>query len=344
MAFAPDVHVFPGGALEPGDAGPEAAAIRELAEEAGVVLAGPDRLVALSRWVTPPGYPRRFDARFYAAELPANAVVTIDPGEIADHRWVRPADALAAFAAGDLPMWPPTTTTLQQLEHVTSFEQVRSRLAASPATPERGPRVEAIADDVLRVELDRAGAVPGQTVNAWVLGRREVVVVDPGDPSETAVDALVGAAARAGGRIAAICITHVDPDHAAGCEPLARRTGAPIFVGPGGAAPLPSVVTELADGQPVATGDLEIVVRTTPGPRPDHVALELVGRGIVAVGDLVGGRAARAVLGPPDETAWRASLELLARLRPSLLLPGHGPPLDGPVSRAGAPPTGFAGG
>jgi glyoxylase-like metal-dependent hydrolase (beta-lactamase superfamily II) len=345
MAFAPDVHVFPGGTLESGDAGPEAAALRELAEEAGVVLTGPDRLVALSRWVTPPGYARRFDARFYAAELPAGARVTIAADEIADHRWTRPADALAALARGELPMWPPTATTLQQLEHVTSFEEIRARLAA-PVDAERqpAPRVEPAADEVVRIELGSAGAVPGQTVNAWLAGRLELVAIDPGDPSEAAVDALVAAAQRAGGRIAAICLTHVDPDHAAGCEALAQRTAARILVGPGGAAPLPNAVTELADGQRVMAGDVELLVHATPGPRADHVALELVGRGIVAVGDLVGGRAARAVLGPPDPVAWRASLERIAALRPAVLLPGHGPPLDGDVSRAGAPPTGSAGG
>jgi glyoxylase-like metal-dependent hydrolase (beta-lactamase superfamily II)/8-oxo-dGTP pyrophosphatase MutT (NUDIX family) len=347
MAFAPDVHVFPGGTLEAGDAGPEAAALRELAEEAGVVLAGPDRLVSLSRWVTPPGYARRFDTRFYAAELPAGTAVSTSVDEIADHRWIRPAAALAALARGELPMWPPTTTTLQQLEHVASFGEIRARLAASlDAEPERPPRAEPVAAAVVRVELAGAGGVPGQTVNAWLVGRRELVAIDPGDPSEAAVDALVAAAARAGGRIAAICLTHVDPDHAAGCEALAQRTGAPILVGPGGAAPLPNAVSELADGQRLAAGDIELVVHATPGPRLDHVALEIVGRGIVAAGDLVGGRAARAVLGPPDTLAWRASLERLVALQPAVLLPGHGPPLDGAaaVSRAEAPPTGSAGG
>jgi glyoxylase-like metal-dependent hydrolase (beta-lactamase superfamily II)/8-oxo-dGTP pyrophosphatase MutT (NUDIX family) len=344
MAFAPDVHVFPGGTLEAGDAGPEAAALRELAEEAGVVLAGPDRLVSLSRWVTPPGYARRFDTRFYAAELPAGTAVSTSVDEIADHRWIRPAAALAALARGELPMWPPTTTTLQQLEHVASFDEIRTRLTNPAWTADRAPRVEPIDDDVIRVELWGAGAVSGQTVNAYLVGRRELVVVDPGDPSEAAIEALVGAAAGRGGRIRAICLTHVDPDHAAGSEALAQRTAAPVFVGPGGAGPLPNAVTELADGDRLPAGDTELRVQATPGPRPDHLALELVGCGIVVAGDLVGGRASRAVLGPPNDTAWRVSLDRLASLRPALVLPGHGPPLRDDVSRAAGRPTGSAGG
>ena len=49
-----------------------------------------DRLVALSRWVTPPTLPRRFDARFFAAELPAGARVSFEGGEVAGHRWLTP--------------------------------------------------------------------------------------------------------------------------------------------------------------------------------------------------------------------------------------------------------------
>ena len=44
----------------------------ELADELDLRLRT-DLLVPLSRWVTPPSMPRRFDARFFAAELPAGA-------------------------------------------------------------------------------------------------------------------------------------------------------------------------------------------------------------------------------------------------------------------------------
>ena len=81
--------------------------------------------------------PRRFDARFFAAELPDGARASFEGDEVVEHAWLRPADALEAMADGRLAMWLPTSTTLQQLEHVRAFEEVRARLA-----PGRSAQVE----------------------------------------------------------------------------------------------------------------------------------------------------------------------------------------------------------
>ena len=51
--FMGGAWVFPGGAVDPGDADHRAAAVRELAEEAGVTLPDPGALIPFSRWITP---------------------------------------------------------------------------------------------------------------------------------------------------------------------------------------------------------------------------------------------------------------------------------------------------
>lgn len=57
-----------------------------------------DRLVFLTRWITPKPLRRRFDARFYVCRLPAGQVEHPQAGEVVDWRWVKPS------AADDLAM------------------------------------------------------------------------------------------------------------------------------------------------------------------------------------------------------------------------------------------------
>ncbi|MGH2513582.1 MAG: NUDIX hydrolase, partial [Candidatus Limnocylindrales bacterium] len=183
MAFGAGLHVFPGGSVDPRDVsapilersrsadGHRVAALRELFEEAGVLIAdrpdgspagsdpafvaaksglrraliageielpqvlerfelvlATDRLVPVGHWLTPRAYPRRFDARFFAVELPTGAVLDLDPGEVAGHAWLTPGAALAAMAAGQIQLWPPTSTTLQRLERAADIATLLGRL------------------------------------------------------------------------------------------------------------------------------------------------------------------------------------------------------------------------
>lgn len=117
--FMAGAWVFPGGGVKhadgDGDAARRAAAVRELAEEAHVVLPDPRALVPFSRWITPPEVSIRFDTHFYLAEIPDGRQPRTDGGEIVDHRWVTPDAALRAFQAGELLLVFPTIKHLEQL-------------------------------------------------------------------------------------------------------------------------------------------------------------------------------------------------------------------------------------
>jgi len=88
-----------------------AATLAGLLARRGLVLRA-DLLVPWARWITPEGEPRRFDARFFAAALPAGQVPTGHAAESDHIAWLRPADAIAAARAGEISLFPPTAATL----------------------------------------------------------------------------------------------------------------------------------------------------------------------------------------------------------------------------------------
>src|SRR5215208_7918144 len=111
--FMPGAWVFPGGALD-GSEDARTAGVREVMEEAGVVLA-PDALVEFSRWITPKEVRIRFDTLFLLAPAPPDADPRPDGGETVGAGWHAPRDALAAYERGELELVFPTVKTLEQL-------------------------------------------------------------------------------------------------------------------------------------------------------------------------------------------------------------------------------------
>lgn len=130
--------VFPGGRVEADDADPAApgdeiaaarrAAARECIEETGLAVAADD-LAVLSHWMPPAGAPRRFSTWFFVAAAPPGAVV-VDGGEIRDHRWMRPSDALDQRDEGTIELAPPTWVTLHELAGAGSAAEVVDRVRA----------------------------------------------------------------------------------------------------------------------------------------------------------------------------------------------------------------------
>jgi glyoxylase-like metal-dependent hydrolase (beta-lactamase superfamily II)/8-oxo-dGTP pyrophosphatase MutT (NUDIX family) len=390
MAFAPDMHVFPGGRVDESDADPRLiarsaltpqdaaealggdlspteaiatyiAAIREAFEEAGVLLADgadhralevaraellhvvgsfppmvealdlrlrTDLLVPLSRWVTPPGLPRRFDARFFAAALPDRAEATLVGDEVAAHAWHTPRAALDEMASGRLGMWLPTSATLQQLEHAQSIDEVRDRLTPRPSGP---IGVEEVDTGIARIEMPSGGGVAGQPVNAYLVGTSSMILVDPGDPTGPALERALEAAAERGGTVIAVALTSPDPGHAGGAEAIREAIDVPVYVGPGGGHDLPYRVTEIADGAVIEAGPMALRVVGTPGPGPDHLAFIVEDAAGVAVavlaGDLDGVRGARSLPGPADDAAWAGSVARLRSAAPDVPWLGGHPPV-----------------
>jgi 8-oxo-dGTP pyrophosphatase MutT (NUDIX family) len=143
------------------------AAVRETFEEAGILLAGPvagdiavpegpewdadraaltagevslagllrrrglvlraDLLTSWARWITPAAEPRRFDARFFAAALPAGQQARGHAAEADAIAWVRPGEALDAAREGKMSLLPPTATTLAEFAAASGTADILGR-------------------------------------------------------------------------------------------------------------------------------------------------------------------------------------------------------------------------
>ncbi|KAI8611684.1 hypothetical protein BC830DRAFT_1068547 [Chytriomyces sp. MP71] len=83
------------------------------------------RLVHWSHWITPIVEKRRFDTHFFLTTFTGHHDAAADGRETVLQEWIRPADALRAFADGDISLFPPQYTTLRELACL-SFEDVQA--------------------------------------------------------------------------------------------------------------------------------------------------------------------------------------------------------------------------
>jgi 8-oxo-dGTP pyrophosphatase MutT (NUDIX family) len=271
LRFGGDIHVFPGGRLDPEDADHAAAAVRETREETGIEVEAAS-LVPLTRWVTPPGLPSRYDTRFYAAIVPAATDVTEASDEVAEWRWLTPAAALTAVADGSLDMWLPTVVTLQQFAALAApVDPEQIRVAFAPGRDQLDPVLDELDVGLIRVTQPWSEGIEGRTEPGWLVGLREWVFVNPSDPTGETADTIVAAAKAAGARLAAVAVTDLEPRHHAGVEVFAAGMALPVVAGPGVSALAPYPVTELSDGDALPYGDIPLEVRSALGGRPEAV-------------------------------------------------------------------------
>jgi 8-oxo-dGTP pyrophosphatase MutT (NUDIX family) len=154
--FMGGAWVFPGGAVQDDDDDAASTGVRELQEEAGLVIEDAGGLVPWSRWITPAQVKIRFDTWFFVARAPDDADAKCDGEECVDSRWMRPQDALDAYQRDELLLVFPTIRHLQELamhESVEDILETGRRRRIQPIEP--------------RVVLDEGGVarvlLPGET-------------------------------------------------------------------------------------------------------------------------------------------------------------------------------------
>ena len=204
-----------------------------------------------------------------------------------------------------------------------------SDATAKPIPVEVGVPVP-LAPGLARLTAPNPGVFTGAGTNTYLIGEGEVLVLDPGPNMPDHIEAILDAVEAAGGRIAAIAVTHTHPDHYPAARPLAERCGAPIYgMSQSGQNWHPD--HELKEGDKLQYGGQTLRVLHTPGHASNHLCYLLEGAGILATGDHII-QGSTVVIGPPDGDMqhYMASLRRLEDLPLKALAPGHGTLMEQP--------------
>jgi glyoxylase-like metal-dependent hydrolase (beta-lactamase superfamily II) len=199
------------------------------------------------------------------------------------------------------------------------------------------------------VTAPNAGPMTYTGTRTYIIGERDVAIIDPGPSDQTHLGAIVAAVARR--PVVAILVTHAHRDHSAGAEVLSRVLGAPVLAHGGrteARSPLMKSLSDLPglgggegvdlafkpdlrleDGGVISGAGWSLQALHTPGHLSDHSSFRW--RDAIFTGDLAMGWSTT-LISPPDGdlAAFRASIERLRNLEPATLYPGHGGPVSQP--------------
>lgn len=224
-----------------------------------------------SHWVTPPGWSRRFDTRFFVALAPPGQAPLPGRGETTDLRWLTPAAALRQESEGQLPLEFPTRETLRGLLPLANaaavLDAARSRrdppvLQPHPARAPDGSRRALLPGEPAYAEVRRldpagsgtalAGLLPGTPLPlgpaVWRLtAPNPGVMTGPGtntyllgrdgrrlviDPGpDLEIHLDAILAACSGQRLEAVLVTHTHRDHSPAASVLSARLGGLRLIG-----------------------------------------------------------------------------------------------------------------
>jgi glyoxylase-like metal-dependent hydrolase (beta-lactamase superfamily II) len=179
---------------------------------------------------------------------------------------------------------------------------------------------------VRRIVAGNAGMMTGPGTNTYLLGEREVAVVDPGPHDERHLQSILAAA---GAPIRWVVVTHTHRDHSPLVVELAARTGAKIIGLPpprDGRQDETFIPQQMpADAERLTLGDFELIAIHTPGHASNCVCYLLEREGLLITGDHVLEGVSPVILPPDgDMSAYLNSIEKLFAYGFDRIAPGHG--------------------
>lgn len=226
-----------------------------------------DRMAYFDHWITGAGRPRRYDTRFFIAVAPEAQSPSHDEGETMSNVWIRPAEALTRYRAGEIELIFPTFKSLEVLAgfNDTAAMMAYARaprpmkwMAPRNATGRDGPRLlfpgdfayaevgkldqedrgnvayeiipgvaTRLAENVRRITAPNPGVMTGPGTNTYLLGSSDEFALI--DPGPADESHIQALLEETRGRIRWILVTHTHKDHSPAAELLRLKTGAQLL-------------------------------------------------------------------------------------------------------------------
>ena len=183
-----------------------------------------------------------------------------------------------------------------------------------------------VAPGIVRITAPNPGMMTGPGTNSYVVGERELAVIDPGPDIPSHIEKIVEAV---GNRLKWILCTHTHKDHSPAAEALKAATGAKIA---GTSCPQDGRQDEcfapdriLKDGDTVSISGATFRAVHTPGHVSNHLCYLLEEQKLLFTGDHIM-QGSTVVIGPPNGSmqAYFDSMEKVAKLDVTAFAPGHG--------------------
>jgi len=304
------------------------------------------------RWVTPPFSPRRFDTFFFLACCPRKQEPQVLTAEFESGEWTTTADAIRRWEQNDALVPPPVLHAMKVLRAGLRDDLTKRFLSVPQAMREPVRRIEFMPGFIC-FPLRTPTKPPATHTNAYIVGQREIVILDPGSPYEdeqAELAACVDGLVAEGRRVREIILTHHHPDHIAGVGALIEHLGGR----PGGgravsvaAHPLTAenlrgcvpVDRFIEDGDEInlnGTPPLTLRAMHTPGHTRGHLSFYEERTGALITGDNILGLGS-VLIDPPEGNMrdYLASLERYRALLPhvKVLFGGHGPAVASPRAK-----------
>ena len=194
-----------------------------------------------------------------------------------------------------------------------------------------------------RVLARNPGPFTFKGTGVYIVGEKDVAVIDPGPDIAEHIDALKRA--LSGKRVSHILVTHTHSDHSPAARPLKEWSGAPVYAfGPHGSGKAEEGIKveeggDMAFAPDVGVRDGDVLEGNgftfecvfTPGHTSNHMCYALKDEKALFTGDHVMGWSTTVVTPPDgDMRAYMASLRKLVARNDAVLWPTHGGPIRDP--------------